>query len=384
MNYRKLGNTGLEVSEIGFGGEWMDRSPEETLAVVRAAEEAGINILDCWMNDATRRSNLGDALRELDSRERWVIQGHLGSVTVDGQYTRTRDLDLVRPAFEDLLERFHTDYVDLGMIHYVDKVEEYERIVLGDSPFMRYVRELRAAGTVRHIGLSTHNTEVARLVVENPEIEMMLFSVNPAFDMMPATENLDDLFGDYTGVGEGGINADRAELYARAEETGTGITVMKGYAGGRLLDAATSPFGVALTPVQCIHYALTRPAVASIMVGFSTPAHVVEAVAYETASAEERDYASVLAGAPRHAYLGQCTYCGHCAPCPKGIDIPTVNKFYDLAALHNEVPDSVRDHYRALDAHARDCIACHACEGRCPFGVKVADKMAAAAGLFGL
>ena len=144
MNYRKLGNTGLEVSEIGFGGEWMDRAPEETLAVVRTAEEAGINILDCWMNDATRRSNLGDALRELDSRERWVIQGHLGSVTVDGQYTRTRDLDLVRPAFEDLLERFHTDYVDLGMIHYVDKVEEYEQIVLGDSPFMRYVRTPRS------------------------------------------------------------------------------------------------------------------------------------------------------------------------------------------------------------------------------------------------
>ena len=94
MRYRALGNTGLEVSEIGFGGEWMDRSPEEALAVVRAAEEAGINILDCWMNDAARRSNLGDALQELGSRGRWVIQGHLGSVTVDGQYTRTRDLDL--------------------------------------------------------------------------------------------------------------------------------------------------------------------------------------------------------------------------------------------------------------------------------------------------
>lgn len=47
MRYRTLGSTGLMVSEIGFGGEWMDRSPEETLAVVRAAEEAGINILDC-------------------------------------------------------------------------------------------------------------------------------------------------------------------------------------------------------------------------------------------------------------------------------------------------------------------------------------------------
>ena len=382
MRYRALGNTGLMVSEIGFGGEWMDRSPEETLEVVRAAEGAGINILDCWMNDATRRSNLGDALRELGSRGRWVIQGHLGSVTVDGQYTRTRDLDLVKPAFEDLLRRFHTDYMDLGMIHYVDKVDEFRQI-MADSPFIGYVRELHAAGTVRHIGLSTHNPAVARLAVENPEIEMILFSVNPAFDMMPASENLDDLFGDYAGVGEGGINADRAELYARAEETGTGITVMKGYAGGRLLDAATSPFGVALTPVQCIHYALTRPAVASIMVGFSTPAHVADAVAYETASAEGRDYASVLAGAPRHAYMGQCTYCGHCAPCPKGIDIPSVNKFYDLAALHDTAPDSVLEHYRALDAHAGDCIACRACEARCPFGVKVADKMAAAAELFG-
>ena len=82
-----------------------------------------------------------------------------------------------------------------------------------------------------------------------------------------------------------------------------------------------SPFGVALTPVQCLEYDLTRPAVASVMVGFSTPAHVADAVAYETASAKERDYARVLAGAPRHAYLGSCTYCGHCAPCPRGIDI---------------------------------------------------------------
>ena len=382
MNYRELGNTGLEVSEIGFGGEWMDRSSEETLTVVRACEAAGINILDCWMPDPTRRSNLGDALERLGSRERWIIQGHLGSTWQDGQYVRTRDIDKVKPAFEDLLARFHTDYMDLGMIHYVDKVEEYRQI-MADSPFIRYVRELHASGTIRHIGLSTHNTEVARLAVENSEIEMILFSVNPAFDMMPATDNLDEFFGDYEGVGEGGINADRAALYARAEETGTGITVMKGYAGGRLLDAATSPFGVALTPVQCIHYALTRPAAASIMVGYATPSHVADAVAYEVSTATERDYASVLAGAPRHAYMGQCTYCGHCAPCPKGIDIPAVNKFYDLAVLHDEVPDSLLEHYRALDAHAGDCIACRACEGRCPFGVKVADKMTAAAELFG-
>ena len=384
MRYRTLGATGLEISEIGFGGEWMDGTPEEALAVVRAADEAGVNILDCWMPDPTRRSNLGDALAALGAgaRERWVIQGHLGSTWQNGQYVRTRDLAQVKPAFEDLLKRFHTDYMDLGMIHYVDSPAEYEEATTG--PFMEYVRELHAAGTVRHIGLSTHNPQIAKRAALNPEIEVILFSVNPAFDMMPATENLDDYFGE---VGEqsarDGMTPERAELYALCEETGTGITVMKGYMGGRLFDAAQSPFGVALTPVQCIEYALTRPAVASIMIGFSTSEHVVEAVAYETASPEERDYAHVLADAPRHAYLGQCTYCGHCAPCPKGIDIASVNKFYDLAIMYDEVPDSLREHYRALGATAADCIACHACEKRCPFGVKIAEKMAAAAKLFG-
>ena len=382
MEYREIGHTGLRVSEIGFGGEWMDGTPELTREVVARANDAGINILDVWMPDPTRRSNLGDALRDLGLREQWVIQGHLGSTWQNEQYERTRDLAQVKPAFEDLLVRFHTDYMDLGMIHYVDQAEEFERIMAG--PFIEYVRELRASGTIRHVGLSTHNPQVAKRAAADPEIEMILFSINPAFDMMPATENLDDLFGE---AGEqsalDSMTPERAELYGLCEQAGTGITVMKGYMGGRLFDAKTSPFGVALTPVQCLHYALTRPAVASVMVGFTTPDHVDAAVAYETASESERDYARVLADAPRHAYVGQCTYCGHCAPCPRGIDIAAVNKFYDLATMYGTVPDSLREHYRALGATAADCVACRACESRCPFGVKIADKMAKAAELFG-
>lgn len=378
MQYRKLGNTGLEVSEIGFGGEWMDKSLEETRAVVDACEAAGINILDCWMADPARRSNLGDALE--GRRDKWIIQGHIGSTWQDGQYVRTRDMDQVKPAFEDLLKRFHTDYMDIGMIHFVDKTDEYRQIM--DGPFMEYVRALLAAGTICHIGLSTHNPDVAKLAAAEPAIEVVMFSLNPAFDMLPASDDINDLFGDYSAA-TGGINADRAELYALCEQTDTGLTVMKPYAGGRLLAADTSPFGVALTAAQCIHYALTRPAVASVMAGFSSPEHVADAVSYEGATPDERDYASVLAGAPSHAYFGQCTYCGHCAPCAVGIDIATVNKYYDLAVMQDAVPDSLREHYRALDATAADCTACRACEERCPFGVKIADKMERAAALFG-
>ena len=103
MRYRALGNTGLMVSEIGLGAEWLERhSAEEVKAVIDCCEEQGINILDCWMPEPKVRSNIGAAIA--GKRERWIIQGHFGSTWQNGQYVRTRDMDKVVPAFEDLLE----------------------------------------------------------------------------------------------------------------------------------------------------------------------------------------------------------------------------------------------------------------------------------------
>ena len=379
MKYRELGKTGLLVSEIGLGGEWLERhNTEEVKKVVDRCAELGINILDCWMSEPNVRSNIGLAIE--GSREKWIIQGHIGSTWQDGQYVRSRELDKVREAFEDMLTRFKTDYIDLGMIHFVDEKADYEKIMGGE--FIEYVRELKAAGKIRHIGLGTHNPAIAKLAAESGEIEMILFSVNPAFDMLPASENIETLFAEKYDEKLGGIDPERTELYKICEQNGVGITVMKGYAGGRLFKAETSPFGVAMTPVQCLHYALTRPAVASVMVGFDNPEHVDAAVAYETATDAEKDYASVLANAPQHAFTGQCTYCGHCAPCPVGIDIAMVNKLLDLAKMQDETPASLREHYHALSATAADCIGCAGCEERCPFNVKVVDRMQEAAELF--
>lgn len=372
MRYRELGNTGLQVSEIGLGAEWLERHTEEEVkAVIQRCESYGINILDCWMSNPEVRTKIGNAI--CGHREKWVIQGHFGSTWQEGQYVRTRDLPKVKEAFQDLLTRLQTDYIDLGMIHFVDSEAEFRRVMEGE--FLAYVKEQKEKGVIRHTGMSTHNPHVAKLAVLSGEIEMLLFSVNPAFDLLPPSEDLNDYFVESYGEGLAGIDPLREELYKLCEQRGVGITVMKGYAGGRLFDARTSPFGVALTPVQCLHYALTRPAVASVLVGYDTPAHVDAAVAYEAATEEERDYASVLAKAPRHAYSGQCTYCGHCAPCPAGIDIAMVNKLYDLAAMQPEVPATVRAHYQALSATAADCIACGGCETRCPFGVPVVERM---------
>lgn len=379
MRYRKLGKTGLMVSEIGFGGEWLERHEmNESIELMKYAHSLGVNIIDCWMPDPKSRDIIGAAME--GCREEWFVQGHIGSTHQNGQYVRTRDLAFVKPAFEDLLTRLKTDYIDLGMIHYVDSQDQWDECM--NTDYIRYVKELKEAGTIRHIGMSTHNPKIAKMAAESGFIEMILFSINPAFDMRPATEDLDSMFGDYD-QNLSGIDPDRAELYQLCEKNDVGITVMKGFFGGRLFDPERSPFGTAFTPLQCIHYALTRPGVTSILCGYDTKEQVAEAVSYENASPEETDYASVIASAPLHAYSGQCTYCGHCKPCPMDIDIAMVIKFYDLAVLQPEVPESVRQHYLDLSVTASACIGCQSCESRCPFEVKIAERMEKAAALFG-
>ena len=140
--------------------EWLERhSAEEVKAVVDRCEEAGINILDCWMPEPKVRSNIGAAIR--GRRERWIIQGHLGATWQNGQYVRTREMKWVKEAFADLLARLETDYIDLGMLHFVDEVREFHQVMEGE--FYAYAAELKAQGVIRHIGMSTHNPEVAAL-----------------------------------------------------------------------------------------------------------------------------------------------------------------------------------------------------------------------------
>lgn len=381
MEYRKLGNTGIEVSEIAFGAEYfVGRSYEDTLELIKACEANGINFVDCWMSEPDVRSHLGRAIKP--NRDNWVIQGHIGSTWQNNQYVRTRDMDKVIPAFEDFMERFQIDTLDFGMIHYVDLIEDYESIMKG--PFMEYVRKLKDDGTIAHIGLSTHNPEIGILAAENPEIELLMFSINPAYDMFGAMDDIEEYRKDDAFDNDlASVNPQRAEIYELCEKNGTALTVMKGFAGGNLLSDETSPFGVALTPVQCIHYALEQKGVSSIFVGVRTVEELEESLKYCSASDDEKDYAEILKNAPLHSFKGQCTYCGHCQPCSSGIDIAMVNKLFDLAKNHDKVPESVNEHYHNLKYNATDCIACGECELRCPFEVYIVDVMLDAQDLFG-
>ena len=119
------------------------------------------------------------------------------------------------------------------------------------------------------------------------------------------------------------------------------------------------------------------------MSGVRSTADLERSLAYERASDGEKDYASALASLPKISWQGHCMYCGHCAPCPVGIDVATVTKFLNLARAQGELPETVREHYGALEHKAGECVSCGACEKRCPFGVPVRENMGAARSVFG-
>lgn len=381
MNYRMLGNTGLKVSEIGMGCEGFS---EENYALTQklfdVAEEVGVNYFDLYASDPQIRTAVGNAMK--GRREKFIAQSHICSNWANGQYFRTRKLPEVRAGFEESLKLLQTDYIDVGTIHYCDALDDWDEIANGGV--LDYVNQLKKSGTIRHIGLSSHNPQVALKAVESGAIEVLMFSVNPCYDLLPASEDVEELWNRANYAGElTNMDADRQKLYETCQRLGVGITVMKCFGGGDLLDAKLSPAGVALTVNQCIHYALTRPAVCVVLSGAHSVEQFRQSLAYETATDAEKDFAETFATFPKISWRGNCTYCSHCAPCPRKIDIAYVHKFLNLTIAQKTIPETVREHYAALRHHASECIQCGACEKRCPFGVKIRENMKRAAATFG-
>lgn len=381
MEYRTLGNTGLSVSAIALGCEgFMGKTAEQVCTEMDFAIRQGINFIDMYTSNPELRSNIGKALR--GRRREFIIQGHLCTTWEDGQYLRTRDLEKTLASFEDQLARLETDYLDIGMIHYVDGEEDFREVF--DGPVLQLALRLKREGKIRHVGLSSHNPAVALKAVESGQIDVLMFSINPCYDLQPPTENVDDLWADenYAHALQN-IAPERERLYELCAERGVGLDVMKAYGGGDLLSEANSPFGKAMTPVQCIEYALTRPAVAAVMVGCKSCEEIRAAVDWCSATKEAKDYTRVLAGMDKFSWEGHCMYCGHCAPCSASIDIAAVNKYYNLTRAGEEIPETVREHYKVLPHHASECIACGQCEENCPFGVAIIEQMQKAAERFG-
>ena len=152
MRYREMKKAGFSVSELGLGCEHLQGKDEALIReVVSAALDGGINVMDVFMSEANVRTDIGKAIRGRRGQVR--IQGHIGSAWLNGQYTRTRDIQHCEFFFEDLLSRLGTDYMDIGMIHFVDDMKDWEGIESG--PVMEYAQKLKKEGRILSVGMSS-------------------------------------------------------------------------------------------------------------------------------------------------------------------------------------------------------------------------------------
>jgi predicted aldo/keto reductase-like oxidoreductase len=333
--------------------------------------------MDVFMPGQAVRENIGKVLK--GRRDKMLIQGHIGSTDINEQYDRSRDLPTVKKYFDNLFRFLKTDYIDFGMLFFIDSEKDFSDVF--NTDILRYAQDLKQQGRIRAIGASSHNPVIAKKIVETGVVDLLMFSINPAFDMASAGTYVLDYLEKGVLDFEKKLDRDRAALYQLCEKREVAITTMKTLGAGKLLSAEHTPFAKPMTVAQCIHYALTRPAVVSALIGCGSKEHALEAVSYLEKSSAERDYSEIIRDF-QGDFRGRCVYCNHCLPCQSGINIADVHKYLDIALLdESNIPPSIASHYRALDRRALDCTACGSCEDRCPFSVPIVLNMKKAAEL---
>lgn len=356
MRYRTVPRTGDEVGIIGMGTSSNGASGvEETVRTVRMALDAGVNYFDLAAGDSVAFEAFGEALK--GRRGEAILQMHFGADYSTGAYGRVYGLDNVKRSVAWQMDRIGTDYIDYGFIHCIDSIVDLEEE--WDGGIVDHILKLKEEGTVRHVGLSTHTPAVAMRALDSGVVDMVMFSINPAYDYQKG----DFAYGEVD---------ERSALYRRCQSEGVGISVMKAFGGGQLTDAKLSPFGRALSVPQCIQYALDKPGVVTVLPGVRNRDDLRSVLAYLDAPVGERDYSEIGSFAPPEAE-GKCVYCNHCRPCPVGLDIGLINKYYDLAMAGDRL---AADHYAQLDLGASDCTGCGHCNDACPFHVDQVSRMA--------
>ena len=355
MKYRTLPHGGEKISILGLGTSSIQASSEKEIEeTVTCAVENGINFFDMASSEAKPFPAYGRAIAEM--REKVYFQIHFGADYSSGVYGWTTDLEKIKRSVDRQMKALKTDYIDFGFIHCIDEESDLRKIE--KSGVINHILRLKEQSIVRHVGLSSHTPSVADKVLDMGILDILMFSINPGYDYQ---------HGDYAI----GSVSDRMELYRRCEKEGVGISVMTAFSGGQLLSDKTSPFGKALTEYQCIQYALDKPGVLTVLPGVRGKTDLEHILGFCDAASEERDYSVIGTFAP-HDAEGHCVYCNHCAPCPSGLNIGLINKYYDLA----KAGDSLAvDHYRKLEVKADACIGCGHCNNRCPFHVNQRSRM---------
>lgn len=364
MEYRKTNRLDRPISCLGLGGGYLQQASESEIEeTYRLAIDKGINFFDLCGGGGRIFAPFAKAIK--GRREKVLFQLHLGAVYQgpDLEYGWSRDLNRIKATLEWEMGLLGTDYVDFLFLHCVDEMEDVKSI--RENGILDFALSLKQQGVACHLGFSSHSPEVASSFLDLGLFDLFMFSINPAYDYE---------VGDELGLGTA---SERKRLFEKAERLGVGISVMKPFLGGQLLDGR-SPFKKALSKAQCLSYCLDRPGVLTVLPGVRGKEDLLELLKLENATSREKDYSAI--SSLNATASGGCVYCHHCAPCPFGLDVALINKYHDLALGGDGIAAM---HYQKLSKKASDCRHCGHCSSFCPFKSKPMERMAEIAEYFG-
>lgn len=352
MQKRRLGRTGLQVSQVGFGGTWIAQlSPAEAVAVVRRAFDLGVTYFDTAKWDGDSEEKLGAALKEV--RDQCVIATKTGSRT-----KRESLLDL-----KESLKLLQTDRIDILQIHGIDD-EATLRKAMGPDGVLQTCKEARREGLVDFIGITGHKPRVLLQAIQTGEFDTVLVPINAV-----TRQALEELVP-----------------YAKAHDFG--VAAMKPFSAktSKLITCLYQPSLSLLCDETELHALLgqTSDEMAETALRFVLGQDVAVALAgaksvgeVEAAAKAGNGFRGLTAQEKQRfaVELGDyCRDCGLCLPCPEGIDIAATLRFHTLAEGYG-LRDWAAKLYGGIQPKADQCTNCGVCLQKCPYNLNITDLL---------
>lgn len=334
MEYTTLGKTGLHISRMGFGGIPIQKvDAAVTRKLMERLVERGVNYIDTARGYTVSESYLGEALVGL--RDRFVVATKSMARTKEAM---ARDI-------ETSLSNLKTDYIDLYQIHNPSLAELEQVVAPGGA--LEALLEAKAAGKIRHLGVTAHMATVFERALEMDWVETVMFPYNI-------------------------VETQGEALMRRCTEQNVGFICMKPLAGGALEDANLA-----------LRFIASNPDVSVVIPGMYDLREIDENIAaLENSAPLTAQETEKIDTIRRELGTQFCRRCNYCQPCTAGISISGI---FVLEGYLNRygLGDWARQRYAAMDKKAGDCVGCGVCETRCPYQLPIRDMLARCKAEFG-
>ena len=366
--YRKLGKTGLEVSDISFGSDKMAKPK-----LVQHALDRGITYFDTAESYPMQRPGLAEVAigRGIAGRRDEVV---IGTKTIVMANMRSEQL---MKRLEASLRRLQTDRIDIYFNHAVNDLAR-----LQNPEWDEFVAAAKRQGKIRFAGMSGHGgrlIECLDYALDENKADVILaahnFGSDPAF-YERFTKNF-DIVANQQGL---------PRVLAKARERGVGVLVMKTLMGARLNDMRPYEWGGATFSQAAFRWVFSQPDVDALVVSIVNRRQIDEYLAASGQTKVEPSDARLLRGyvaanASSHCRPG----CGACeGACPEGVPIADVLRSRMYAMDYGEAEQG-RATYAELGAGASACAGCthRACLGACPYRLEIPELASSAHDVLG-